>query len=343
MATGPKPGNGGQPGARAVTSYDVARHAGVSQSQVSRCLTPGGSVAPATRLRVEAAIAALGYRPNAIARSLITQRSNMVAIIVANLDFHPELTARLSRGFAARGLHVLLFTLDDEAEADQIVDRIWQYRVDGVVAAVTLPTPHVALFATRGTPLVFINRLYDDARVNSVACDQAGGERILVDRLLATGHRRFGIVSGDPGSEVGRRRVEAATARLRDAGIADIRLASGDFDYAGGKRALHEFARGSGGVPDAVLCASDIMAIGCMDAARFDLGLRVPADLSVVGFDGVAPASWASYDLVTVRQPLQAMVEAAVDMLLARAADPALGSEKRLFPGALVVGSSARI
>jgi DNA-binding LacI/PurR family transcriptional regulator len=155
-----------------VTSYDVARAAGVSQSAVSRCFSPGSSISKATRAKVVAAADALGYRPNAIARSLITQRSSMVAIVVANIGFHPEMTAWLSRCFTARGLHVLLFTLEHEGDADRVVDQIWRYRVDGVVAAVHLPSHYVEAFAARRTPLVFLNRLYRDVPANSVCCDR---------------------------------------------------------------------------------------------------------------------------------------------------------------------------
>ena len=328
---------------RAVTSYDVARAAGVSQSAVSRCFSPGGSVSEATRARVVAAADALGYRPNAIARSLITQRSNMVAIVVANIGFHPEVTASLSRCFTARGLHVLLFTLEHEGDADRVVDQIWGYRVDGVVAAVHLPRRHIDTFAARRTPLVFLNRLYRDPPANSVACDQAEGERLLVDRLVAAGHRRFGIVAGPEDSSVSLQRVEEAAARLREAGVTEVVHTRGRFNYDSGRRAMHDLVAQGGGAPDAVVCANDSMAMGAMDAARFDLGLRVPEDVSVVGFDGQPQAAWASYRLVTIRQPLDQMVEAAADMLLARVADPELGAERRMFSGELVVGTSARI
>lgn len=328
--------------ARAVTSYDVATLAGVSQSAVSRALTPGGSVSAATRARIMTAVDALGYRPNAIARSLITQRSNMVAIIVANIDFHPEMTAHLSRAFAARGQHVLLFTLAAEAEADHVIDQIWQYRVDGVVAAVTLPRQHAALLRERRTPLVFLNRTYPDLPTNSVSCDHVVGERLLVDRLVAAGHTRFGIIQGPPDSTVSWVRVEEAVRRLRSAGITDITLESGTFDYASGRAALHRLAAADAR-PGAVICANDVMACGALDAARYDLGLKVPDDISVVGFDGLPLASWAAYDLVTIRQPTRAMVEAAVDMLIARLEDPGLGIETRMFTGTLVEGSSARL
>lgn len=331
------------PHGRAVTSYDVARAAGVSQSAVSRCFSPGGSISKATRARVTAAADALGYRPNAIARSLITQRSNMVAIVVANISFHPEVTAWLSRCFTARGLHVLLFTLEHEGDADRVVDQIWQYRVDGVVAAVHLPRTHVETFAKRRIPLVFLNRVYRDMATNSVCCDQVEGERLLVGRLVAAGHRRFGIVAGPADSAVSVERVAEAVRRLEAAGVTDIAHAQGEFDYESGRRAFHDLVARAGGPPDAVMAANDAMAMGCIDAARFDLGLRVPDDVSVVGFDGQPQAYWASYRLVTIRQPLEAMVEAAADMLLARVENPELGAEKRMFSGELVEGTSARI
>lgn len=329
--------------ARPVTSYDVARRAGVSQSAVSRCFTPGGSVSKATRAKIMKAVESLGYRPNAIARSLITQRSNMVAIIVANIGFHPEFTACLSRCFSARGLHVLLFTVDHEADADRVVDQIWQYRVDGVIAAVSLPSRHIQSFAERQTPLVFLNRFASGIPINSVCCDQAEGERLLVDRLLAAGHRRFGIIAGPSDSAVSVQRVEEAVHRLAQAGVGDVQIASGEFDYGSGRAAMRDLAGRPAGVPEAVICANDMMAIGALDTVRHDLGLRVPEDVSIVGFDGLAQAYWASFDLVTVRQPVTAMVEAAVDMLLARVDNPDLAIEKRMFSGELVVGRSARI
>lgn len=326
-----------------VTSYDVARLAGVSQSAVSRCLRPDGSVSKATRAKIMKAVDTLGYRPNAIARSLITQRSNMVAIIVANIGFHPEFTACLSRCFTERGLHVLLFTIDHEADADRVVDQIWQYRVDGVIAAVRLPRRHIEAFAERRTPLVFLNRFASEIPINSVCCDQVEGERTLVDRLLAAGHRRFGIIAGPSDSAVSVQRVEEAVQRLAQAGVVDVALAEGDFDYESGKRAMLELASMVGGAPDAVICANDMMAIGAMDVARYNLKLEVPEDVSIVGFDGLSQAYWSSYDLVTIRQPVAAMVEAAVDMLMARVENAELATEKRMFTGELVIGGSARI
>src|SRR3546814_9963329 len=137
-----------------VTSYDVAREAGVSQSAVSRYFTPGASVSVRTRAKILKAVNKLGYQPNAIARSLITRRSSLVAVVVANLGFNPEFTSVLGQALSARGLNTLLFTLDNESDADHVIDQLWQYRVAGVVAAVTLPPRHVDMPSQRDIQVV---------------------------------------------------------------------------------------------------------------------------------------------------------------------------------------------
>lgn len=324
---------------KVVTSYDVAREAGVSQSAVSRCFTEGASVSARTRERIMKAANDLGYQPNMIARSLITKRSNLIAVIVANLGYNPEFTSTLSRAFAAHGLNLLFYTLDAESEADRVIDQLWQYRVDGVVSAAHLSARHIERLAKRAVPLVFINRASAEMAINSVSCDQEEGERWLVDRLWAAGHRRFAIVAGPDTSSVSRQRVLGARERLASLGAPPIELLAGDFTYDGGRAAVAELEM----LPDAIICANDMMAIGCIDALRHTRGCRVPDDISVVGFDGSASGRWLSYDLTTVRQPTAIMVEAAIDMLVARIDRPDLHSEKRVISGELSIGGSARI
>lgn len=333
---------GSRGGGRTVTSYDVAQRAGVSQSAVSRCFTTGTSVSPQTRERIMKAAAALGYQPNAIARSLTTKRSNLVAVVVANLGFNPELTATLSRLFASRDLNLLLFTLDHEEDADRVVNQLWQYRVDGVLSAAHLPKSHIEQLAKRRVPVVFLNRVYDEIAVNSVCCDQAEGERWLVDRLWAAGHRRFAIVSGPGSSIVSRQRVSGARDRIAVLGGEAPVVAIGDFTYDGGRDAMRTLATKTDR-PDAVICANDMMAIGCIDEIRLAMKLNVPEDISVVGFDGASPGRWENYALTSVRQPVNMMIEAAIDMLTARVDDPAMATEKRVLSGELQLGASARL
>ncbi len=331
--------------AHRATSYDVARLAGVSQSAVSRSFKPGASVSKKMRARVMKAVEELGYQPNAIARSLITRRSNMVGVVISQQTnlYYPEVLVQLSQRFSERGVRVLLFTLQHESDIDNLLAQILQYQVDGVIEAARLSGEQIDLVERRGIPLVFYNRSLKGRRVNAVCCDQTEGERWLVDRLVEAGHASFGLISGPEDSAVSTERTQGALERLEELDIKSATVVPGDYSYESGANGLLELKRKLGKLPDAVVCANDIMAIGCMDAARYRLGVKVPEDLSVVGFDGVGPAQWESYDLTTVRQPVRRMTEAAVSMILERVEEPDLPPEKRTFSGVLVRGGSARI
>lgn len=325
------------------TSYDVARHAGVSQSAVSRCFRPGASVSPRMRERILAAANELGYRPNAIAQGLITRRSNLVAVIISNLTnlYYPEVLAELTAKLSAHGVRVLLFTLAAESEIDEVLDQVWRYQVDGAIVAARLSPAQLAAFHSREIALVLYNRDGDGTPVASVSCEFAAGETLLVDGLIAAGSRSFGIIAGPADSTVGEAHVRGACARLALAGITDVPIDRGDFSYESGHKAAKRLLTAHR--LDAIIAANDVMALGAMDAARIDCGIAVPSELSVVGYDGVAPARWRSYRLTTVRQPVGRMTKAAVSMLIERIANPGLGAERRLFSGDLVRGDSARL
>jgi DNA-binding LacI/PurR family transcriptional regulator len=328
---------------RRPTSYDVARLAGVSQSAVSRCFRPGNSISEEKRKAILKAAAKLGYEPNVFASSLITKRSNLVAILISNLTnlYYPQVLAELTQRLDAQGIRVLLFALQNEGDAGKVLPQMWRYRVDGAIAAARLSAEQLAQFQKHQVPVVLYNRSAENDAVPSVFCDSVGGERLLVDRLVSAGHRRFTILSGPQDSYVGNQRVEGALARLSHHGL-KAEVLVGRFDHESGaeglRAALMQKQR-----PDALICANDLMAIGAMDAARNEYGLSIPDDLSIVGFDGVEPAAWPSYQLTTIRQPVRRMTEAAVTMLLERIANTKLPPEVRSFTGALIEGRSARL
>jgi len=326
------------------TSYDVAARAGVSQSAVSRCFRPGSSISPKTRERVLAAARELGYFPNAMASGLITKRSNLVAVIISNLTnlYYPEVLAEITRRMSDRGIRVLLFTLQAESEVDAMLDQVWRYRVDGAIAAAHLSPAHLREFARHRVPVVLYNRFGEEEPVPSVCCDSVGGEKQLVERLVMAGHRSFGIISGPDDSYVSRERVRGAQACLRELGYEAV-VVPGSFDYESGQVGLRALMDATDNSLDALICANDLMAIGAIDCARNQFQLNVPHDLSIVGFDGVAPAMWASYQLSTIRQPVRRMTEAAVAMLIERIDDPELPPEVRTFSGLLMEGNSARL
>ncbi|MCZ6831864.1 MAG: substrate-binding domain-containing protein [Gammaproteobacteria bacterium] len=267
----------------------------------------------------------------------------MVGVIVSNLNYYPEVLSELSRRFTECGVDVLLFILDHESNVGRVLDHVWQYQVDGVLVAAHLDAQEIAQFDQRNVPLVFYNRSYQDIPVSSVCCDQVEGERMLVNLLAENGvHKSFAVVSGPKDSVVSMQRTQGAIDRLSSLGIRDVVLAAGDYSYESGRRALREVIKQAGGVPDAIVCANDMMAMGCMDELRYHLNLDVSGDVSVVGFDGVGAAGWSSFDLATVQQPVESMAEAAVSMLLERVANHTLPPEKRTFSGVLRKGSTVR-
>lgn len=316
----------------------------MSQSAVSRCFKQGASVAPRTREKILVAARELNYHPNAIAQGLITRRSNLVAIIISNLTnlYYPEVLAELTQRLSAKGIRVLLFSLAAESDVDDVLDQVWRYRVDGAIVAARLHPEQLAAFADRGVPVVLYNRIGEGVPVASVCCDSVSGEHALVEALMEGGHHVFGIIAGPADSYVGEERVEAARRRLHQLGR-DCLIVRGNFDYASGDAALKDLMRMTDRKLDALICANDLMAIGAIDSARINFGIHVPGDLSVVGFDGVGPATWLAYQVTTIRQPVRRMTEAAVAMLLEQIERPGLSPEQRLFAGELLPGNSARL
>lgn len=326
------------------TSYDVARHAGVSQSAVSRAFRTGESVAPRTRERIMESAKMMGYQPNAIARGLITRRSNLVAIIISNLTnlYYPEVLAELTQRLSGLGIRVLLFSLAAESDVDEVLEQVWPYRVDGAIVAARLNGDQLQSFADRGVPVVLYNRIGEASPVSNVCCDSKSGERELVDGLVDAGHNVFGIIAGPADSYVGEERADAALRQLQLRGR-EAHFVRGNFDYDSGDSGLKALMRETRNQMDALICANDLMAIGAIDSARTNFGLHVPEQLSIVGFDGVGPATWLAYQVTTVRQPVRRMTEAAVAMLVERINDPGMIPEQRLFGGQLLNGRSARL
>ncbi|MEM1176304.1 MAG: LacI family DNA-binding transcriptional regulator [Pseudomonadota bacterium] len=334
-----------QPGKKRATSSDVAALAGVSQSAVSRVFQDGASASKAMRERVMAAADQLGYRPNAIARGLITQRSNMVAVVISKLTnlYYPEVLVQLTQRFSEQGVRVLLFALERESDTETVVEQMLQYRVDGILTAAMFSPEQLETIDNALIPVVLYNRTAPGQQASSVRCDQEEGERWLVDELVNAGHRSFGVVEGPVDSVVSVERKTGALNELRRLGITDITTVSGDFGYETGRECFAELVEKHGSPPDAVIAANDVMAIGCIDEAREALGLSVPDDISIVGFDGVGPARYSAYALTTVRQPVQRMTQSAASMLLERIENPELSPEKRAFSGIPIRGRSARL
>jgi DNA-binding LacI/PurR family transcriptional regulator len=319
----------------------VARLAGVSQSAVSRCFKPGASVSKKMRDRVMKAAEELAYQPNAIARGLITRRSNLVAVMVsAKLNFYyPEALFSLTEKFSAQNMRVLLFTVESEADVDDVLDQILQYAADGVISASHLSIEQHQLLEARHTPVVMFNRYFDAIDSNAVWCDVRDAATIMIDQLLMFGHKKFAFLHGPEDGMVGRDRLAITREILAENGITEIDDMRGDYTYESASAAVQDLRARAPGVT-AIICANDMMAMGAVDELRHVMGLNVPRDISVAGFDGLGSARFASYELTTVRQPIGRMSDAAVAMLLGRIEEPDMTMEKHVLAGAFLQGTS---
>lgn len=329
---------------RRSTSYDVARAAGVSQSTVSRCFQPGSSISSGTREHVLRVAAELGYTRNALARSLITRRSNMVGVIATKFTIrnNPDIVFILDDALKRHGMSLLLVVVETDASAGESLREAFEYPLDGVISCALLEDVDIERFVRRGVPIVSFNRQIRFAGVDCIGTDQVGGARALADTLFDAGHRDILCIGGPEGAPVSRVRVDAFVARLGELGVTRLRAVAGNFSYESGHDAFLESV-GNGSRPDAVFCANDRLAMGVMDACRFTLGWRVPEDVSVVGFDGIPEAAHPTYDLTTVHQNLEPMAARAVDMLRLRMSEPDRPAEGILIAGDLVLRSSARL
>ncbi len=327
-----------------VTSGDVARRANVSQSAVSRAFSPGASVSDQTRKRVLDAAKELGYRPNAIARAMISGRSRLIAILVAYLDnqFYPVVLEQMSRALQDRGYQVLLF-MTDPGNQDQVVQKMLQYQVEGIVmASATLSSSLARECASTGTPVVLFNRYVPSSPTSSVTSDNIEGARQLAHFLDAGGHRRIVFIAGHEDSSTSRDREAGFHKGLAECGRALFGRSVGGYSFDGAARAARELFGGRDR-PDAVFVANDHMAFSVMDVLRGELKLRIPEDVSVVGYDDVPEAGWAGYNLTTVTQPSGPMVEAAVSILIEQVENRVVDKRAAVLPARLVVRGSARL
>ena len=328
-----------------VTSLDVARMAGVSQSAVSRVFTPGASVSQSMTDRVLAAATELGYRPNVLARSMITGKSRLIGLVVAYLDnqFYPEILEKMSTSLQQRGYHVLVFMAQQTSgNIDSVLQEILDYQVDGIVlASVAMSSQLAERCDAAGIPVVLFNRAQNDDSFSTVTSDNFSGGRALADFLVAGGHKRIAYIAGWEGASTQRDREAGFRAGLADHGCELFARGIGDFRTDRAAEAALEIFK-SEQVPDAVFVANDHMAFAVMDVLRGKLGLSIPGDVSVVGYDDVQLSAWPSFDLTTVSQPSDEMVAETVSALMAQIEEGETVPRCVTIQGGLVVRGSAR-
>jgi len=334
-----------EPSVQSASQIDVARLAGVSQAAVSRTFTPGASVSDETRDRVLNAAQKLKYRPNAIARSLIRKSTHIIGVVVMRLSkpFYARIVRGFTRSLQAQGYWTLLFDIADEGEVEKTLPMALQYQVDGVViTSATLSSKLADEFAGTGTPVVLFNRYAASAQTHVVRCDNYAGGRMVAETLLNSGHNRIAYIAGEESSSTNQDRKLGLIEGLNERGVQLWQHTKGDYSYEAGYEGALQLLQ-TQARPDAIFCADDMTALGAMDAARFKLGLQIPEDLSIVGFDDIPMAAWPAYSLTTIHQPFKDMVDATINLLLGSIADPKKNSENIVLQPTIVIRNSARV
>jgi len=328
-----------------VTAAEVARRARVSRSAVSRAFTPGASVSADTRRRVLQAADQLGYRVNRLASSLIQARSNLIGLVGTELQqpFHANLLASISSALLADGFQCMLLNAADvDHDVGVVMARVLEYRVAAIVVMTgTPPARIVEECLNNGVPVVLVNKLLPRLAVDTVIADHATGGRLAAEQLLAADCRRLAVVSSAARTASLIRRIDAFQARAADAHV-KVRLwqKRSKTDYETGREAAlalldrHDI--------DGVFCVTDLLALGFLDAARFDRGRRVPDDVSVIGFDDIPQAAWGAYRLTTFRQPVAQLTAAIMKAIRRRAETPLAPHDMETVPVRLVPRSTVR-
>ncbi len=276
---------------------------------------------------------------------MVSGKSRIIGVIVAYLEnqFYPDVLEKLSNALQAEGYHVLVFMASNTSgNINRVVEEILDYQVDGIIAAsVALSSELSDRCQAANIPMVLFNRGQDDTSMSIVTSDNLAGGRKIADFLVAGGHQKIGYIAGWEGASTQRDREAGFLQGLTEAGLSLHARTVGNFHMDQAREAtLQMFTQNP---PDAVFVANDHMALAVMDTLRHELGIKVPEDVSVVGYDDVTMSSWPSYNLTTVRQPANRMVAETVTTLLAKINDIETLPRKVEIEGPLIVRKSARI
>jgi LacI family transcriptional regulator len=306
-----------------LTLEDIAKQVGVSRSTVSRVINDSPNVSPEVKKKVLKAIQATGYHPNAAARSLASQRSNMIGLVLPRSvshfftdPFFPHLTQGIAFGCNNNDLTLSLFLVGNKEDEKNIYPRISrQGLLDGILVQSGEPNDWLVEHLTKSSlPTVMIGRPYETGSINYIDVDNVQAAANATTHLIRLGRKHIATITGKQGSTVTEDRLNGYKKALVEQGIefsADL-VAEGEFTEAGGYEAMKLLLAEK---PDAVFSASDIMASGAMRATE-EAGLRVPEDIAFVGFDDIPLASFTKVPLTTVHQPIAKFGVRAVELLI---------------------------
>jgi LacI family transcriptional regulator len=328
---------------------DVAAAAGVSLGTVSNVLNKPHLVSAATRAKVEQTMLELGFVRNESARQLREGSSRIVAYVMldAGNPFFTDVAKGVEEAAEAAGLAVFLCTSNESADREAAyLDLLQQQRVRGVlITPVDLEGSRLSRLPELGTPLVVVDRLVSDEKHCSVAVDDILGGDLAATHAIELGHERIAFVGGPPNIGQVRDRLEGARRAVQRAGLPEdalVEMRTAALNVSEGRAAGQRLAGlPAGRRPTAACCANDLLALGLLQQC-VGLGVRVPDDLAIIGYDDIEFAAAAAVPLTSVRQPRQLLGRTAAELLLDESSNPEHMHQRVTFTPELVVRRSTR-
>ena len=323
---------------RPATIIDIADKAGVSKSVVSRVMRGEAAVSKASREAVVAAAEELGYRANAVARSLVQRRSYNVGVMVSDLHniFFAEVLDGLYAAAAERGYRTLITTGNrDPLAEERALDQLLELRADGIVLAGARLAAEVVAAAARSVPVALVGTDLRLAEVDVVVDDDFRGAELAVEHLAGLGHREIALIDGGEGAGAAERRGGYRSA-MAAAGLGPhVRIEPGDFTEGGGYNGARRLLQGSHR-PTAIFASNDQSAVGALNAIN-EAGLKVPGDVSLMGYDNTALAALRHISLTTIHQPRNQIGEMAMKAVVRRIEHPGSPARRHVLAPKLIV------
>jgi len=319
------------------TSKQVAERAKVSQPTVSRVFSGMEGISEATRKRVISAAQEIGYRPNANARSLILNRSNLIAMVALGVQnpYYTEVINKVASRIQKMNREPLFFIAEEENGVDQILGQVMQYRVDGIIVlSAEMSHAMAAEFEKIRTPVVIFNKLTHIANVKTICSDNEKAGRDAADHLFSRGYREPVFVGSSTFTETSLTRQKGFESRFEELGYKVQISQQTPYSYQSGKWIIENLLKSQTHF-DSIFCSADLLALGAIDQLR-NSSLRVPEDVGVIGFDDIESASWPSYQLTTFSQKTETMLDACFNYLDTKLEGYENGNDIQLFPCELI-------
>lgn len=306
---------------RKSNSNDVAKLAGVSQASVSRAFSPNGTISASKKEKILEAAKQLHYVPNAMARALISNQSNCIAIIQPiskNPYFYSKVLQELLELLRKENQRAFVFSQDDK-DIDDILPLIDQYQVDGVIlASANIDARLINEYVNRGIEFSFINRNVPNVYASSICTDNKKATQDLVSYLANKGYMKLACIAGDSKASTAIDRVEGFIQQINLLHLKNLGISYCEFSIDGGYEAALSLFKESQELPEVIVCGNDEIAIGVINAINENTNLKVPQDIAVTGFDNIEAANWPGYQLTTIKQPIKELCKVTVNDLLNR-------------------------